>query len=194
MDVRVLRSQFVPAPAMGPKVNGRDPRLSRARISSTGFEQAYVADVDVVIRRHLDEPRIDGSASELLTRPYNRDRVSEFRYGAVTVGSVDLDPHSHPIDRWPLAAAHLDVRRAGRSPAPLHAWGQSKPGSARAALTIRSSAQTPHGPAPTTLDPQQSVAPCGQSASPRAPVPTHLTSLRQSNPQLWFIGAAYPGG
>jgi hypothetical protein len=52
----------------------------------------------VVIRGHLDEPRIDGSASQLLSRLYRRGRVSQFRYGAVTVGSVDLTPEAHPID------------------------------------------------------------------------------------------------
>ncbi len=55
-------------------------------------------DVDVVIRGHLEEPRIAGSASQLLTQLYNRGRVSQFRYGEVAVGSVDLTPDSHPID------------------------------------------------------------------------------------------------
>jgi uncharacterized NAD(P)/FAD-binding protein YdhS len=98
MDAGILRTTFGPAPALGPKMNGRDPRLARTRISSTAFEHSHTADVDVVIRGHLDEPRIDGSASELLARLYNRGRVSQFRYGAVTVGSVDLTPRSHPID------------------------------------------------------------------------------------------------
>jgi hypothetical protein len=51
-----------------------------------------------VIRGHLEEPRIAGSASQLLTHLYNRGRVSQFRYGEVAVGSVDLTPDSHPID------------------------------------------------------------------------------------------------
>jgi hypothetical protein len=98
MDAGILRIPYGPAPALGPKMNGRDPRLSRTRISSTAFAESHVGDVDVVIRGHLDEPRIDGSASELLARLYDRGRVSQFRYGAVTVGSVDLTPDSHPID------------------------------------------------------------------------------------------------
>jgi hypothetical protein len=57
-----------------------------------------VGDADVVIRGHLEEPRIAGSASELLTQLYGRGRVSQFRYGEVAVGSVDLTPDSHPID------------------------------------------------------------------------------------------------
>jgi hypothetical protein len=54
--------------------------------------------VDIVIRGHLDDPRIEGSASSLLTRLYTRGRISQFRYGTVNVGSVDLTPDSHPID------------------------------------------------------------------------------------------------
>jgi hypothetical protein len=51
-----------------------------------------------MIRGHLEEPRIAGSASQLLTQLYSRGRVSQFRYGEVAVGSVDLTPDSHPID------------------------------------------------------------------------------------------------
>ena len=57
-----------------------------------------MSDADIVIRGYLEDPRVDGSASQLLTRLYNQGRVSQFRYGAVTVGSVDLTPDSHPID------------------------------------------------------------------------------------------------
>jgi hypothetical protein len=71
---------------------------ARTRISSTTFKTSYREDVDLVIRGHLEEPRIAGSASQLLTHLYNRGRVSQFRYGEVAVGSVDLTPDSHPID------------------------------------------------------------------------------------------------
>ncbi len=98
MDAGVLRIPFGPAPAIGPQMDGADPRRARTRISSTAFTRAHADDVDVVIRGHLDEPRIDGSASQLLTQLYGRGRVSQFRYGAVNVGSVDLTPDSHPID------------------------------------------------------------------------------------------------
>jgi hypothetical protein len=94
MDAGVLRMPFGPAPATSVKVNGR----VLTRVSSTAFTRSHAADVDVIIRGHLDEPRLDGSASELLARLYSRGRVSQFRYGTVTVGSVDLTPHSHPID------------------------------------------------------------------------------------------------
>ena len=99
MDAGVLRMPYGPAPGYGsgsPAI--RDRPRTRTRISSTAFEQPYRRDVDVVIRGHLEEPRIDGSASQLLTQLYNRGRVSQFRYGEVTVGSVDLTPDSHPID------------------------------------------------------------------------------------------------
>lgn len=33
-----------------------------------------------------------------MSRLYSRGRVSQFRYGAVAVGSIDLTPDSHPID------------------------------------------------------------------------------------------------
>ncbi|MBV8221424.1 MAG: hypothetical protein JO325_23405 [Solirubrobacterales bacterium] len=75
-----------------------NPTAARTRISSTAFEQPYVEAVDVLIRGHLEEPRIAGSASQLLTQLYKRGRVSQFRYGDVAVGSVDLTADSHPID------------------------------------------------------------------------------------------------
>ena len=98
MDAGLLRMPYGPAPARGLAPNDPDPAAARTRISSTAFERPYLEDVDVVIRGHLEEPRIAGSASELLTQLYNRGRVSQFRYGEVTVGSVDLTPDSHPVD------------------------------------------------------------------------------------------------
>jgi FAD-NAD(P)-binding len=98
MDAGMLRMPYGPAPAQGLAVSGADPAAARTRISSTAFEAPYREDVDIVIRGHLEEPRIAGSASQLLTRLYSRGRVSQFRYGEVAVGSVDLTPDSHPID------------------------------------------------------------------------------------------------
>ena len=98
MDAGMLQMPYGPAPARGLAVNDTDPAAARTRISSTAFETPYLEDVDVVIRGHLEEPRIAGSASELLTQLYSRGRVSQFRYGEVAVGSVDLTPDSHPID------------------------------------------------------------------------------------------------
>jgi hypothetical protein len=98
MDAGVVRMPYGPAPAQGLAPNGTDPAAARTRISSTAFDTPYRHDVDFVIRGHLEEPRIAGSASQLLTRLYNRGRVSQFRYGEVAVGSVDLTPDSHPID------------------------------------------------------------------------------------------------
>ena len=98
MDAGVLRIPYGPAPSMGPTPGQDDLATAPTRISSTAFKESYTSDADVVIRGHLEDPRIDGSASQLLTRLYNRGRVSQFRYGAVTVGSVDLTPDSHPID------------------------------------------------------------------------------------------------
>jgi uncharacterized NAD(P)/FAD-binding protein YdhS len=98
MDAGVLRMPYGPAPARGLAVDDMDSTTTRTRISSTAFEAPYLEDVDFVIRGHLEEPRIAGSASALLTHLYNRGRVSQFRYGEVAVGSVDLTTDSHPID------------------------------------------------------------------------------------------------
>jgi hypothetical protein len=98
IDAGVVRAPYGPAPARGLCVEEATPVATRTRISSTAFEHPYADDVDVVIRGHLEDPRIAGSASQLLTQLYNRGRVSQFRYGEVAVGSVDLTPDSHPID------------------------------------------------------------------------------------------------
>jgi hypothetical protein len=109
MDAGVVRIPYGPAPARGLSVGGADPGAARTRISATAFEQPYVDDVDVVIRGHLEEPRIAGSASQLLTRLYNRGRVSQFRYGDVAVGSVDLTPDSHPVDIEGRPQLHISM-------------------------------------------------------------------------------------
>jgi FAD-NAD(P)-binding len=98
MDAGVVRMPYGPAPARGLSVDSADAGAAATRISSTAFERPYADVVETVIRGHIDEPRIAGSASQLLTQLYNRRRVSQFRYGEVAVGSVDLTPDSHPID------------------------------------------------------------------------------------------------
>ena len=98
MDAGVVRMPFGPAPARGLAVTDLAVTGTRTRISSTAFARSYADDADLVIRGHIEEPRIAGSASQLLTRLYNRGRVSQFRYGEVAVGSVDLTADSHPID------------------------------------------------------------------------------------------------
>ncbi len=90
----ILHLPYGPAPALGHVPGSR----TRTRISSTLLRHGHSDDVDVVIRGHLEEPRLDGSASQLLRALYARGRVSQFRYGSVTVGSVDLTLEGHPID------------------------------------------------------------------------------------------------
>jgi hypothetical protein len=109
MDAGVVRAPYGPAPARGLCVDGADSGAARTRISSTAFEHPYLDDVDVVIRGHLEEPRIAGSASRLLTQLYNRGRVSQFRYGEVAVGSVDLTPDSRPIDIEGRPQLHISM-------------------------------------------------------------------------------------
>jgi hypothetical protein len=98
MDAGVVRMPYGPAPARGLPVTDPAPNAARTRISSSAFEQPYLEDVDVMIRGHIEEPRIAGSASQLLSRLYDRGRLSQFRYDGVAVGSVDLTADSHPID------------------------------------------------------------------------------------------------
>ena len=98
IDAGVVRTPYGPAPARGRAVTSLAATARRTRISSTAFDHPYVEDVDIMIRGHIEEPRIAGSASQLLTRLYTRGRVSQFRYGEVAVGSIDLTRDSHPID------------------------------------------------------------------------------------------------
>ncbi len=98
MDAGLLRIPFGPAPSIGPGHGEGALGNGPARIRSTLLDRPHSADVALPIRGHLEEPRVDGSASQLLNRLYGEGRLSEFRYGSVTVGSVDLTPDSHPID------------------------------------------------------------------------------------------------
>ena len=98
MDAGVVRMPYGPAPARELSAGATGPGAARTRISSTAFDQPYVDDVDLVIRGHLEEPRIASSGSPLLTSLYSRGRVSQFRYGATVVGSVNMTPDHHPID------------------------------------------------------------------------------------------------
>ena len=50
------------------------------------------------VRGHLEEPRIANSGSSLLRNLYDRGRLSQFRYGAAVVGSVNMTSDHHPID------------------------------------------------------------------------------------------------
>jgi hypothetical protein len=97
MDAGVVRMPYGPAPARESFV-GADPGAARTRISSTAFDQPYADDVDLVIRGHLEEPRVAGSGSPLLRNLYDRGRVSQFRYGTAVVGSVNMTFDHHPID------------------------------------------------------------------------------------------------
>jgi uncharacterized NAD(P)/FAD-binding protein YdhS len=112
IDAGVLSMPYGPAPALGPPESARRRRGSaapatggaaagggarRTAISSTRLRAPHADVVDVVIRGHLEEPRIDGSASTLLGRLYERGRISQLRYGSVAVGSIDLTPDAHPI-------------------------------------------------------------------------------------------------
>jgi hypothetical protein len=98
MDAGVVRMPYGPAPAEESSARATTPGARRRRISSTAFDQPYADDVDLVIRGHLEEPRIANSESRLLTNLYESGRICEFRYGATAVGSLDMTPDHHPID------------------------------------------------------------------------------------------------
>jgi hypothetical protein len=98
MDAGVVRMPYGPAPTRESSWVKDDRAAARTRISSTALGQPYVDDVDLVIRGHLEEPRIANSGSMLLTNLYSRGRLSQFRYGAAAVGSVNMTPDHHPID------------------------------------------------------------------------------------------------
>jgi hypothetical protein len=98
MDAGVLDAPYGPAPALGPAADRDSGGQPRMRIGSTALAQPYRENVDVVIRGHLEDPRIEGSTSLLLSRLYGRGRLRQFRYGTVNVGSVDLTTDGHPID------------------------------------------------------------------------------------------------
>jgi hypothetical protein len=97
MDAGVVRMPYGPAPARESFARASGA-AARTRISSTAFDHPYADDVDVVIRGHLEEPRIANSGSPLLRNLYDRGRVSQFRYGAAFVGSVNMTSDHHPID------------------------------------------------------------------------------------------------
>jgi hypothetical protein len=97
MDAGVVRMPYGPAPIWEPCADGA-PGAARTRISSTAFDRPNGDDVDLVIRGHLEEPRIANSASPLLRGLYARGRLSQFRYGEAVVGSVDMTSDHHPID------------------------------------------------------------------------------------------------
>lgn len=98
MDAGVVRMPYGPGPAQESPTGATAFGSSPTRISSTAFDERYAEDVDLVIRGHLEEPRIANSESVLLTNLYKRGRISEFHYGTTAVGSLNMTPDHHPID------------------------------------------------------------------------------------------------
>jgi hypothetical protein len=98
MDAGVVRMPYGPAPDREPSAGPSPLGGSPMRISSTALEEPYADDVDLVIRGHLEEPRIANSMSPLLNSLYSSGRVCEFRYGETVVGSLNMTPDHHPID------------------------------------------------------------------------------------------------
>jgi uncharacterized NAD(P)/FAD-binding protein YdhS len=109
MDAGVVRMPYGPAPTRDSSAGAIDPGSARTRISSTALDHPYVDDVDLVIRGHLEEPRIATSASPLLNSLYQRGRISQFRYDATAVGSINMTPDHHPIDIEGVPQANISM-------------------------------------------------------------------------------------
>lgn len=95
VDAGVLRVPFGAAP----RIHRLQAGAGRWRIESTHLETPHAEDVDLLVRGHLEDPRLDTSSSPLLTALYRRGRLAPWRYGGTAVGSVDMTPDEHPVDR-----------------------------------------------------------------------------------------------
>ena len=98
MDAGIVRTPYGPAPARALSTDATGSGRTRTRLRSTAFDEAHTEDVDVLIRGHLEEPRITNSDSPLLRSLYDRGRVSQFVYGSAVVGSINMTADHHPID------------------------------------------------------------------------------------------------
>jgi uncharacterized NAD(P)/FAD-binding protein YdhS len=98
MEAGVLSLPYGPSPKIGPADAAGGDR-GRAQIVSLALQRPHRGQVDALIRGHLQEPRLHGSASPLLARLYRLGRLRQFHYGTVPVGSIDLTADSHPIAR-----------------------------------------------------------------------------------------------
>lgn len=97
MDAGLLRIPFGAAPAVTPVAESAAASGYRARISSTTLAAPFTAEVDCVIRGHLELPRLADTASPLLETLRERGRITELHDGEAALGSVNLTPDSHPI-------------------------------------------------------------------------------------------------
>ncbi|WIH04874.1 FAD/NAD(P)-binding protein [Xanthomonas translucens pv. graminis] len=95
IDAGVVQLPFGPSPAIHPPAReGED-----FRIASTHLARPCVERIDLLIRGHLDTPRLGASASPLLASLHRHGRLVPARYGDTEVGSVDITTDAHPIDR-----------------------------------------------------------------------------------------------
>ncbi len=95
IDAGVLRLPYGPAPDI--RRARADP--ARIHVSSTMLDRPYADDADMAVRGYLEDPSVEFSASPFLARLYRRGRLTPFRYGNASVGSVDITVDAHPIDR-----------------------------------------------------------------------------------------------
>jgi hypothetical protein len=68
-----------------------------------------VAEVNHVVRGHLDLPSLARSSSVLLSRLYTKGRLTQFSYAGTTVGSVSISEDFHPYDAEGRAQTNLSL-------------------------------------------------------------------------------------
>ena len=123
MDAGVVRMPYGPAPARGLAVNEMDPAATRTRISSTAFEAPYAGRCrrpDPWAPRGAADRRLGVAAAHPALQPRPGEPVP-LRRGGRRQRRPDgrLSPDRR---RRPASREHLDVRRADRGRAPLHAY------------------------------------------------------------------------
>ena len=90
IDAEVVRVPFGPSPMVTPDGDG-------VVIASRALDRPYAERFDRLIAGHLDEPTVHRSSSPVLSRLFERGRLSQFRLGGEELGSVQLTDAFHPV-------------------------------------------------------------------------------------------------
>lgn len=102
IDAEVVRLPFGPSPAVTPDGEG-------VVIASRTLDRPYAERFDRLIAGHLDEPTVHRSSSPVLSRLFERGRLSQFRLGGEELGSVQLTEAFHPVSSSGAVAERLWV-------------------------------------------------------------------------------------
>ncbi len=93
MDAGVVQAPFGPSPEVTVGRDGADVR-------STRLARPHAGRVGIVVRGYFEDPAVDRSASELLTRLHGRGRLQQLSRDGRSLGSVELTPDFHPVNAW----------------------------------------------------------------------------------------------